>query len=174
MLNSEFNDFAKKPQLDLAPKRLHKAMAKVDSWIYPYINNGVYRCGFACTQDTYEAAIGLHTQHMAKLDKHLANRNYLTGDDFTLSDVRLFMTLVRNDEVYTVYFKCNTRMVSEYPNIFRYCCRIWQIPGVKDVIKMTHIKMHYFTSQPRLNYFGIIPKGPNFIGQMNNAIKKNR
>ena len=149
-------------------------MTSVDSWIYPYINNGVYRCGFACTQEAYDEAIVNYTKHMEKLDKHLASRKFLTGKDFTLSDIRLFMTLIRNDEVYTVYFKCNTRMVSEYPNVFRYCCDIWKIDGVAETINMPHIKMHYFTSHPKLNFFGVIPKGPDFIGQMKAAIKSKK
>ena len=171
MFNSAFNDYAKNPDLDLAPKRLQKAMAAVDAWIYDFINNGVYRCGFAVTQDAYEECIKVHTKHMVKLNKHLANRKYLTGDTLTLSDIRLFQTLIRNDEVYTVYFKCNTRLVSEYENIFRYMCDIWQIKGVPETTKMPHIKIHYFTSHPKLNYFGIVPRGPDFIGQMNVAIK---
>ena len=124
-LNSEFNEFATNPELDLNPKNLQKKMASVDPWIYDNINNGVYKCGFAKSQEAYNEAIKGYTDHMVKLDKHLANKKFLTGDQFTLSDIRLFQTLIRNDEVYTVYFKCNTRTVSEYPNVFRYCTDVW-------------------------------------------------
>ena len=164
MLNSEFNDFATNAELDLAPKALHKKMASVDGWIYANINNGVYKCGFSQTQEAYDGAIKDYTDHMVKLEKHLAETKFLTGDQFTLSDVRLFMTLIRNDEVYTVYFKCDTRTVREYANIFRYCCDVWQVEGIKQTNFMDQIKMHYYTSHGRLNYYGIIPKGPNFIG----------
>ena len=92
----------------------------------------------------------------------------------TLSDIRLFVTLIRNDEVYTVYFKCDTCTVREYANIFRYCCDMWQVKGVKETTNMDHIKKHYFTSHARLNQFAIVPKGPNFIGLMEAAIKKNK
>lgn len=125
MLNGAFNDFAGNPGLDLAPKALQKKMASVDGWIYDSINNGVYKCGFARSQEAYDGAIKDYTDHMQKLDKLLANSKFLAGDQFTLSDVRLFQTLVRNDEVYTVYFKCDTKTVREYANIFRYCCDVW-------------------------------------------------
>ena len=108
---------------------------------------------------------------MQKLNKHLATRKFLCGEELSLSDIRLFPTLVRNDEVYTVYFKCNTRMLTEYKHIFRYCCDMWQIKGVTETTNMDHIKKHYYTSHPVRNYFGIIPQGPNFIGQMRAAIE---
>lgn len=139
-------------------------MASVDGWIYDYINNGVYKTGFAQSQQAYDQAIKEYTDHMIKLDKHLANKKFLVGDRFTLSDIRLFQTLIRNDEVYTVYFKCDTKTVREYKNIFRYCTDVWQVRGVKETTNMNHIKMHYYTSHARHNFYGIIPKGPNFIG----------
>ena len=138
-------------------------MAIVDSWIYNHLNNGVYKCGFAESQNAYDSAIKEFTDHMEKLDKLLAKKKFLTGDEFTLSDVRLFQTLIRNDEVYANYFNCDTRKVSEYENIFRYCCDVWQVPVVKKTTNMEHIKMHYYSSHAKMNFFGIIPKGPNFI-----------
>ncbi len=164
MLNKEFNEFASNSKLDLAPKSLQKKMAEVDPWIYDNINNGVYKCGFVSSQGAYDEAITNYTKYMDKLDKHLASRKFLCGNEFTLSDVRLFMTLIRNDEVYTVYFKCDTRTVRELPNVFRYCCDVWQIPGIKETCHMDQIKMHYYTSHPRMNHYGIIPRGPDFIG----------
>jgi len=100
MLNSEFNDFAENPKLDLAPKSALKKMNAVDPWIYDNINNGVYKSGFATTQEAYNQAIASYTAHMEKLDKLLAKTKFLTGDKVTLSDIRLFQTLIRNDEVY--------------------------------------------------------------------------
>lgn len=171
MFNGEFNEFAEKPKLDLAPKNLEKKMKEVDSWIYDGINNGVYKCGFATSQEAYNTAIKNYTAAMQKLDKLLAKRKFIAGDTFTLSDIRLWQTLIRNDEVYTVYFKCDTKMVHQYTNVFRYCCDVWQVKGIKETTKMDHIKMHYFTSHGKLNYYGIIPAGPNFIGLMEAAIK---
>ena len=166
ILNSAFNEFAENPNLDLAPAELKAAMDEVDPWIYTDINNGVYRCGFAKTQESYDEAITTLYNAMDKLEAHLDDKKFLTGDRFAMSDVRLFMTLIRFDEVYVVYFKCDMRKVSEYPNIMRYCKDVWKIPGVKETTKMDHIKGHYFTSHPDLNKFAIIPKGPNFIGQL--------
>lgn len=141
-------------------------MDEVDPWIYDSINNGVYKTGFAKTQEAYDIAVKDLNAGMEKLESHLSDKKFLTGDTFTMSDIRLFVTLVRHDEVYVVYFKCDTRKVSEYPNIMRYCKDVWKIPGVKETTKMDHIKGHYFTSHPTLNSFAIIPKGPNFIGQL--------
>ena len=90
MLNSEFNEWASNPRLDLAPKALQKKMDAVDGWIYDHINNGVYKCGFARSQEAYDLAIENYTTHMEKLDKHLAKTKFLTGNTFTLSDIRLF------------------------------------------------------------------------------------
>ena len=90
MLNSEFNEWASNPKLDLAPKALQKKMDDVDGWIYDNINNGVYKCGFARSQEAYDLAIENYTAHMEKLDKHLAKTKFLTGNTFTLSDIKLF------------------------------------------------------------------------------------
>ena len=169
MLNSEFNDFAEKADLDLAPADLQPQMDQVDPWIYENINNGVYRCGFASSQKAYDEAIEKFVTHMDKLEALLASNpqnRFLFGDRLCLSDIRLFQTLVRNDEVYVVYFFTNVRKVSEYPHIMRYCANVWSIPEVRQTTHMDHIKMHYFTSHPRKNHFGIIPKGPDFIAQM--------
>lgn len=105
---------------------------------------------------------------MDKLEALLADRKFAAGDQLTLSDIRLFVTLVRFDEVYVVYFKCDKRKVSEYPNIMRYMRQLWKIDGFKQTTFMDHIKTHYFTSHAKLNYFSIIPAGPNFIGQLEN------
>jgi putative glutathione S-transferase len=98
MLNANFNQWAKYPDVDLSPKDLHNAMHEVDSWIYPNINNGVYRCGFARSQAAYDNAVGDLTEALDKLEALLANQRYVAGDRFTLSDIRLFVTLLRFDE----------------------------------------------------------------------------
>ena len=104
------------------------------------------------------------------MEAHLEGKKFLCGDTLTLSDIRVFMTLIRYDEVYVVYFKTNTKQICEYPNIFRFCVEMWKIPEVKANINMNHIKVHYFTSHATLNAYAIVPKGPNFIGKMESQI----
>jgi len=163
MLNSEFNEFSKYPDLDLYPESLRESMDSVNQWIYPKINNGVYRCGFAKSQAAYDEAIEELTEAFDKVDDILKKQRYIAGDTFTLADVRLFVTLLRFDEVYIVYFKTNTRSVTHTPAILNYCREIYQMPGVKDTVSMEQIKAHYFTSHPVLNSYSIIPRGGNFI-----------
>lgn len=164
MLNSEFNDFAKN-KIDLNPAELQEAQASVDSWIYEGINNGVYKCGFAKTQEAYDQAIVNLFSHMDKLEAYLADNKYMASE-FCLSDIKLLPTLLRFDEVYVVYFKCDKRKVSEYPNMMRYLRDCWKIPGLKETTKMDHIKTHYYSSHAHLNPFGIVPVGPDFIAKL--------
>lgn len=163
MLNSEFNDFAKNPDLDIYPKELHNKIGAVNAWIYPNINNGVYRCGFAKSQTAYDKAISDLTEAFDKIDETLQKQRYIAGDIFTEADIRLFVTLLRFDEVYVVYFKTNTRSVEKTSAILNYCREIYQMPGVKGTCNMKQIKSHYFCSHPDLNYYSIIPKGSDFI-----------
>lgn len=163
MLNSEFNDLAANPDIDLEPKELIPMMKEVDEWIYPTINNGVYRCGFAKSQKAYDRAIDELTESFDRLEEILSKRRYIAGDKFTLSDIRLFVTLLRFDEVYTVYFKCNTRSVANSPALLNYCREIYQMKGVAGTVNMNQIKEHYYCSHPDLNKWSIVPQGPDFI-----------
>jgi putative glutathione S-transferase len=166
MLNSEFNEFAKNPDLDLYPeadKDLQDKINSVNEWVYPNINNGVYRCGFAKTQSAYDQAIENLTDAFDRVESILGKQRYIAGDAFTEADIRLFVTLLRFDEVYIVYFKTNTRSVANSPVILNYCREIYQMPGVKETVDMEQIKAHYFCSHPELNYYSIIPKGPDTI-----------
>ena len=139
-------------------------MDEVDSWILGGINFGVYKCGLSKTQEAYDAAIVDFNNAMERLEAHLADKKFLTGDRFTMSDVRLFVTLIRHDEAYICCYKLDSRKVSEYPNMMRYLKDCWRVvPGCKETTKMDHIKGHYFTSYPDLNKFGIIPTGPKFL-----------
>jgi glutathionyl-hydroquinone reductase len=122
----------------------------------------VYRCGFAKTQAAYDQAITELTEAFDRVDDILRKSRYIAGDQFTEADIRLFVTLVRFDEVYTVYFKTNTRFVARTPSILNYCRDIYQMPGVKETVNMEQIKAHYYTSHPRLNYYSIIPRGSDF------------
>lgn len=96
------------------------------------------------------------------MESILSQQRYIAGDRFTLSDVRLFVTLVRFDEVYVVYFKTNTRSVAGSDVLLNYVREIYQMLGVKDTIRMDQIKLHYYASHPDLNKFSIVPRGPNF------------
>ena len=164
MLNEAFNDFAEKPTFDLNPIETRDKQDEVNAWIYPNINNGVYRCGFAKTQLAYNEAVTDLYNALDTVENILGTSRYITGDKLTLADVRLFMTLVRFDEVYVVYFKTNKKNLTEYPNIHNYCRELYQL--FPDVIKMDHIKTHYFTSHPTLNHYAIIPAGPNVLNDL--------
>ncbi|KAL7535157.1 hypothetical protein ACHAXR_006305 [Thalassiosira sp. AJA248-18] len=162
MLNTEFDDLAKFPEVDLEPEDLVDKMKEVDQWIYPDINNGVYRCGFAKSQKAYDKAIDDLTEAFDRLEETLKSQRFIAGDRLTLSDIRLFVTLIRFDEVYVVYFKTNTRSVANSPTLLNYCRDIYSHPGVAETVNMDQIKGHYFCSHPDLNKHSIIPKGPNF------------
>lgn len=162
MFNSEFNNWATRPEVELEPEDLKSTMKEVDDWIYPTINNGVYRCGFAKSQKAYDLAIEELTSSFDRLEKLLSTRRYVAGDRFTLSDVRLFVTLLRFDEVYVVYFKTNTRSVEGSPVLLNYCREIYQMPGIAETVNMRQIKEHYYCSHPDLNKWSIVPRGRNF------------
>ncbi|CAB9513518.1 Glutathionyl-hydroquinone reductase [Seminavis robusta] len=163
MFNSAFNGkgLAKNPDLDLAPKELLDAMKEADDWIYPNINNGVYRCGFAQSQGAYDKAIEDLTNSFDRLEEILKKQRFIAGDQMTLSDIRLFSTLLRFDEVYVVYFKTNTRTVTHTPTLLNYCREMYQKVG--PTVNMAQIKQHYYTSHPNLNKYSIIPKGADFV-----------
>jgi putative glutathione S-transferase len=164
MLNTEFNAFARNPDIDTYPEDMRDAIDKVNEWVYPTINNGVYRCGFAKTQPAYDTAITELTESFDRIDQILQKNRFIAGDRFTEADIRLFVTLVRFDEVYAVYFKTNTRSCINTPSILNYLREVYQMPGVKDTVNMEQIKAHYYCSHPILNHYSIIPRGSNFVG----------
>jgi glutathionyl-hydroquinone reductase len=166
MLNSEFNEFASNPQLDIYPddnKELQDKINEVNDWVYNNLNNGVYRCGFAKSQEAYDKAIADLTEAFDKVEEILKRQRYIAGDLFTEADIRLFVTLVRFDEVYVVYFKCNSRSVATSPTILNYVRDIYQMDCVKETVNMEQIKAHYYCSHPELNYYSVIPKGSDFV-----------
>lgn len=162
MLNSEFNEFAKHPDLDLYTEEDRAAIDGVNEWVYPTINNGVYRAGFAKSQQAYEIAIDELTKSFDRIDEILQKQKFIAGNHLTEADIRLFPTLLRFDEIYVVYFKCNTRSVATTPAILDYCRRIYNTPGIAETCNMEQIKFHYYTSHPALNKWSIIPRGPDF------------
>ncbi|XP_060191691.1 uncharacterized protein LOC132621440 [Lycium barbarum] len=161
MFNSEFNDIAGNADLDLYPPHLQSQIDEVNEWINDGINNGVYRCGFAKKQETYDEAVQKVYEALDKCEEILSKQRYLCGDQVTEADIRLFVTLIRFDEVYAVYFKCNKKLLREYPSLFNYTKDVFQIPGMSSTVNMEHIKKFYYRSHPTVNPSGIIPQGPN-------------
>ncbi|CAM9649378.1 unnamed protein product [Chrysoparadoxa australica] len=163
MFNSAFNGIAKNPALDLQPAETVAAANDVNEWIYANINNGVYRCGFARSQEAYDRAFADLYRSLDKCEQILSKQRYIAGDVFTIADIRLFVTLVRFDEVYVVYFKCNKKRISDYPNLHNYLRELYQMPALQETTNMAHIKNHYFTSHPELNILSIVPGGPGAL-----------
>jgi putative glutathione S-transferase len=169
MLNSEFDEFAQHPELNLYPEELK---AKIDWWnekIYPAVNNGVYRCGFARTQAAYEEACNQLFATLDEIEATLETNRYLCGVGEaspketrpTLADVRLFTTLFRFDIVYYGLFKCNRRRIQDYQNLGAYLRDLYQLPGVADTCDLESVKRDYYGNLFPLNPGGIIPLGPD-------------
>ena len=157
ILNSEFNDLAKN-NIDLYPADLEDTLKELnDSLVYPFVNNGVYRCGFARSQESYDEAILKLFDALEQLEERLSKTRYLTGRTFTWLDLRLFMTLVRFDPVYTTYFKTNKKRLVDYPNLLGFVRDVYSMEPIKRSTHMDHIKMHYYSSHPVYNTFGVIP-----------------
>ncbi|KAF3972250.1 hypothetical protein ACB098_07G048000 [Castanea mollissima] len=161
MFNTEFNDIAENTDLDLYPPHLQAQIDATNEWIYNGINNGVYKCGFAKKQGPYEEAVKQLYEALDKCEAILGRQRYICGSMLSEADIRLFVTLIRFDEVYVVHFKCNKKQLREYPNLFNYTKDIFQIPGMSSSVNMEHIKRHYYGSHPSINPFGIIPLGPD-------------
>lgn len=161
ILNAAFNDVATRPDLDLYPTDLQDTIEKWNDRIYHAINNGVYRCGFARTQEAYEAACTLLFATLDEIDQHLAHQRYLCGDRLTLADVRLFTTLFRFDAVYHGLFKCDRQRIREYPDLWPYARDLYQQPGVADTCDLDTIRQDYYGNLFPLNPGGIIPLGPD-------------
>jgi len=158
MLNSAF-DALTDVRTDYYPVALRHDIDAVNELIYPNINNGVYRAGFATTQDAYEeAAYGIF-ETLDQLEKRLSQQRYLVGP-ITEADWRLFTTLVRFDTVYYSHFKCNLRRIADYANLWNYTRDLYQMPGIAETVSIDHIKRHYYGSQRQVNPTGIVPIGP--------------
>src|SRR5690606_20726933 len=122
--------------------------------------NGVYRCGFATSQEAYEEAFVELFEMLDRLEERLGRNRYLAGDRLTEADWRLFTTLVRFDPVYVGHFKCNLRRIADYPNLSNYVRELYQMPGIAGTVDLHHIKQHYYGSHPTINPTGIVAKGP--------------
>ena len=161
MLNSEFNEFAQNSTLDLYPESLREEIDQWNEKIYHSVNNGVYRCGFAQSQEAYEQACTQLFNTLDELDLALSTNRYLCGEQVTLADVRLFTTLFRFDIVYYGLFKCNRKRIKDYTHLSIYLRDLYQLPGIAATCNLEAIKRDYYGNLFPLNPGGIIPAGPD-------------
>jgi putative glutathione S-transferase len=158
MLNSAFDAFTD-AGVDYYPPQLRGAIDQINARVYDNVNNGVYRAGFATTQEAYEEAFLALFAALDDLEQTLSRQRYLVGP-LTEADWRLFTTLVRFDPVYVGHFKCNLRRIADYPNLSNYLRELYQMPGIADTVSIDHIKRHYYASHRQINPTGIVPLGP--------------
>lgn len=146
---------------DLSPPALREAIDAAMDRFYQSVNNGVYRCGFAGTQAAYSEAFGQLFDELDHWERVLGDQRYLCGDQLTEADIAMFTTLVRFDPVYYVHFKCNGRLVRQYPNLSGFLRDVHQTPGVRGTVNLHHIKQHYYRSHPSINPRRFVPEGPD-------------
>lgn len=146
---------------DFYPEHLREEIDAVNERVYHDVNNGVYKSGFATSQDAYEDAVTTLFETLDWLEDRLGKQRFLVGDQITEADWRLFPTLLRFDPVYHGHFKCNRKMLHEYPNLWNYTKSLYQHPGVKGTVHMDHIKKHYYQSHGSVNPSGVVPIGPD-------------
>jgi putative glutathione S-transferase len=149
---------------DLYPEHLRAEIDEVNDAVFRDVNNGVYRCGFAGSQEAYEKAYDRLFARLDWLSERLASQRYLVGDTITEADVRLFTTLARFDAVYHGHFKCNRSKLTELPVLWAYARDLFQTPGFGDTTDFDHIKRHYYEVHRDINPTGIVPKGPDLSG----------
>jgi putative glutathione S-transferase len=159
-LSTEWTEYHRADAPQLIPADRTEMDALIED-IYRDVNNGVYRCGFATTQEAYEEAYDALFARLDALEDRLADRQYLMGDTLREVDVRLFTTLVRFDAVYHGHFKCNRQKLTEFPNLWAYARRLYALPGFGDTVDFDQIKRHYYVTHDTINPTGIVPKGPD-------------
>ncbi len=160
MFNSAF-DSCGACEGDYYPEGLRGEIDAVNATIYSNVNNGVYKAGFATSQDAYEEAFAALFATLDELEQRLSGQRYLIGNRLTEADWRLFTTLVRFDPVYVGHFKCNRQRIADYPNLSNYLRDLYQLPGVAGTVNMHHIKQHYYASQTTVNPTGVVAAGPD-------------
>jgi len=160
MFNSAFNALTGNER-DFYPQSLRSEIDEVNEFVYHNINNGVYRAGFATTQEAYTEAFDDLFAALDKIEQRLTANRYLVGDTLTEADWRLFTTLIRFDSVYVGHFKCNLRTIESYPAISNYLRELYQIEGVSKTVDFYHIKRHYYFSHTMINPTQVVPKGPD-------------
>lgn len=159
MFNQAFNHITNN-HIDFYPEILQPEIDKINSFVYENINNGVYRCGFATTQEAYDEAFVKLFAALDKIEQILTNQRYLAGQQITEADWRLFTTLIRFDAVYYGHFKCNKYQIEDYPALAKYIRELYQCPGVAETVNFHHIKQHYYFSHTMINPTQIVPQGP--------------
>lgn len=159
MFNSAF-DHLTENKLDLYPQALRSEIDALNERIYPAVNNGVYRAGFATAQDAYEEAFDQLFAELSTLEAILESKRYLTGEYLTEADWRLFTTIIRFDAVYHGHFKCNLKRIEDFPNLSNWLRELYQWQSIAQTVNFEHIKHHYYASHNTINPTGIVPKGP--------------
>ncbi len=160
MLNGAFDGLATRKLHDLYPEALRSEIDAVNARVLDTVNNGVYKAGFATTQEAYDAAVVPVFETLDWLDERLRDERFLVGQVLTEADIRLFTTLVRFDCVYHGHFKCNLRRLVDYAHLWPYARAVYQLPFVKETVDFTHIKGHYYRSHTTINPTRIVPLGP--------------
>ena len=159
MFNSAFDGIGAKAG-DYYPPDMRSETDSLNERIYATVNNGVYQCGFATIQAAYQEAVTPLFDTLDWLEDRLRSKRYLTGDQITEADWRLFTTLIRFDAVYVGHFKCNIRRIADYPNLSEYLRDLYQQPGIAKTVNMEHIKRHYYESHETINPSRVVPQGP--------------
>ncbi|MFT5395152.1 MAG: putative glutathione S-transferase [Gammaproteobacteria bacterium] len=168
MFNSAFDNVGARSG-DYYPEALREEIDVINARVYDTINNGVYKCGFASTQEAYEEAFMPLFETLDWLEQRLSSQRYLLGNELTEADWRLFTTLIRFDSVYVGHFKTNLKRLVDYPNLWAYTRDLYQQEGVAELVNMEHIKKHYYGSHQTINPSGVVPLGPNinYVGPHN-------
>src|SRR5699024_8751514 len=159
MFNSAFDEAGAKPG-DYYPEALREDINAINAVVYDNVNNGVYKAGFATSQQAYEEAVISLFEALDELEARLDENRYLCGSRLTEADWRLFTTLVRFDAVYHGHFKCNIRRIDDYPNLSNYLTELYQMPGIAETVEFEAIKLHYYGSHDTINPIRIVPLGP--------------
>jgi len=157
---TEFTAYHRPGAPGLYPEPLRAEIDEINRVVYEDVNNGVYKAGFAASQQAYEAAVVPLFARLDWIEERLGSQRYLAGDQVTEADIRLFTTLVRFDAVYYGHFKCNLRRLVDYPNLWGYARELFQRPGFGETVNFDHIKRHYYMTHGQLNPTRIVPMGP--------------
>lgn len=164
IFNTAFNEMISedKAGIDIYPQALRAEIDSINEWVYDTVNNGVYKAGFAKTQEAYQKAVIPLFDSLDRLEKMLTGKDYLVGGVLTEADIRLWVTIIRFDPVYVGHFKCNIRTIRDgYPAIHSWMKKLyWNIPTFKVSTNFEHIKTHYYWSHSSINPTRIVPVGP--------------
>ncbi len=159
MFNTAFDGLGARAG-DYYPPALREQIDELNGWICDNVNNGVYKAGFATSQQAYDEAVDAVFTSLERLEQILGQHRYLTGNQLTEADIRLWTTLVRFDPVYVTHFKCDKRRISDYLNLYGFLRDIYQMQGIAETVSFPHIRHHYYRSHKTINPTGIISIGP--------------